>query len=179
MIRRRAFAFCISRFSVKKWSALAATGLLIIALYPLEPLWPLAWAALTALVGACVIREDNALAPILRWRPVAYIGVLSYGMYLFNTLAVRFVRIALGHVGITYPLLTFPFVVGATVAVAFLSYRYFESPFLKLKSHFSHIRRATAAPDHRTAAIGTELSILPQLLGRRLSRSPKSDLAPK
>ncbi|MDB5290901.1 MAG: acyltransferase 3 [Phycisphaerales bacterium] len=121
-----------------KWSAPAALAALAACLVPYGDAWrPLAWAVLPALVGACVIREDHGLAPILRWRPLAFIGVVSYGMYLFNTLAVKFVRPAAAHAGLLHPALVFPFVVATTALLAGMSYRYFESPFLALKRRFS------------------------------------------
>jgi peptidoglycan/LPS O-acetylase OafA/YrhL len=141
----------------RKWSAPAMLCLLLVSLYPPEPFWPLAWLAVALLVGACVIREDNALAPILRFRPLAYIGVVSYGMYLFNTLIVRMVHEAMDRLGLGHPLLAFPLSVGLTVLVASLSYRYFEMPFLALKSRFSRQPRAPMprpGPAPVTAEVG-------------------------
>jgi peptidoglycan/LPS O-acetylase OafA/YrhL len=121
-----------------RWSAPVAGALLAACLVPYGEAWrPLAWAALPALVGACVIREDHGLSSILRRRPLAYIGVVSYGMYLFNTLCIKCVRPAMSHVGLTHPALVFPFAVAATVFLAGLSHRYFEAPFLALKGRFS------------------------------------------
>ena len=100
----------------------------------------LASLATAALVGACVIREDNGLAPLLKLRPIAWIGVLSYGMYLLNSLSVYTVRIALGKLGLVHPLIAFPCGLGVATAAAFLSYRYFETPFLELKKRFAHVR---------------------------------------
>jgi peptidoglycan/LPS O-acetylase OafA/YrhL len=132
----------------QKWSAPAMLALLIASLFPLDPIWPLAWIAVALLVGACVIREDNGLAPILRFRPLAFIGVVSYGMYLFNTMVVRVVHVAMERLGLGYPLLAFLPTVGLTVLAAFLSYRYFELPFLAQKSRFSRKPRVTApSPD--------------------------------
>ncbi len=100
----------------------------------------LTWIMLPVFLGACVVREDNGLARVLRWRPLAFIGVISYGMYLFNTLVVKVLHVALDRVGIHHPLVAFPFILGLTVLVAWLSYRYFESPFLKLKQRFSRLK---------------------------------------
>jgi len=137
------------------WSAPAMAALLAVALFPIEPIWPLAWTAVALLVGACVIREDNGLAPLLRFKPLAFVGVVSYGMYLFNTLVVRAVLMVLDRVGWGHPLIAMPFTVGLTVLAAFLSYRYFEMPFLALKSRFSRKPRATVpSTDH--AVITTE-----------------------
>jgi len=127
-----------------KWAAPAALAALAICLIPVHPPGLAASLATAALVGACVIREDNGLAPILKLRPIAWIGVLSYGMYLLNSLSVYTVRMALGKLGLIHPLVLFPCGVGVATAAAFLSYRYFETPFLELKKRFSHVRRDAA-----------------------------------
>jgi len=123
-----------------KWAAPAALTVLAICLIPLHPPVLAASLATAALVGACVIREDNGLAPILKLRPVAFIGVLSYGMYLLNSLSVHVVLSALGKLGVTHPLIVFPCGLGLAVTAAFLSYRYLETPFLELKKRFTHVR---------------------------------------
>jgi peptidoglycan/LPS O-acetylase OafA/YrhL len=127
----------------RKWSAPAALAALAICLYPARTPVLAASLATVALVGACVVREDNGLAPILMFRPIRYIGVLSYGMYLLNSLCIHAVLLTLGRIGLTYPLFVFPFSVGLAVAVASLSYRYFETPFLELKKRFSHAGSAS------------------------------------
>jgi peptidoglycan/LPS O-acetylase OafA/YrhL len=139
----------------QKWSAPAMAALLLISLIPREPVWPLAWTAVALLVGACVIREDNGLAQLLRFRPLAFIGVVSYGMYLFNTLFVRVVHVAMDRLGWGHPLLALPFSVGLTVLAAFLSYRFFEMPFLAQKSRFSRKPR-TLAPSADPAPLATQ-----------------------
>jgi peptidoglycan/LPS O-acetylase OafA/YrhL len=136
----------------KTWSAPATAALLLSSLAPREPIWPLAWLAVALLVGACVIREDNGLAPLLRFRPLAFIGVVSYGMYLFNSLIVRAVHMAMDRVGLGHPLLALPFTVGLTVLAAFLSYRYFEMPFLAQKERFSRKPRTTDAEPRQNLA---------------------------
>jgi peptidoglycan/LPS O-acetylase OafA/YrhL len=122
-----------------RWAAPAALVALAICLIPARAPFLAASLATAALVGACVIREDNGLAPILKLGPIAWIGVLSYGMYLMNSLSVYAVRMALGRFGLIHPLIVFPCGVGAAVAAAFLSYRYFETPFLELKKRFAHV----------------------------------------
>ncbi|MGC2421817.1 MAG: acyltransferase [Candidatus Acidiferrales bacterium] len=124
-----------------RWSAPCALGLLLLSLAPeSSPLVDLCQAAtLPLLVGACVVREDNGLAPFLRLRPVAYIGIISYGMYMLNTLTLDGLHPLLRRMGVINPVIVFPLFALMTVAVATLSYRYFESPFLKLKSRFSRL----------------------------------------
>jgi len=127
-----------------KWAAPVALVILAICLVPLHPPVLTALVATTALVGACVVREDNGLAPILKLRPIAFIGVLSYGMYLLNSLSLHVVRLVLDRIGVVHPLVIFPCTLGLAVGVAFLSYRYFETPFLELKKRFSHVRAVPA-----------------------------------
>jgi peptidoglycan/LPS O-acetylase OafA/YrhL len=145
-----------------KWAAPAALTLLAICLIPLHPPVLVASLATAALVGACVIREDNGLAPILKLRPIAYIGVLSYGMYLLNSLSIHIVLLTLGKLGVTHPLFIFPCGVGVAVAVASLSYRYFETPFLELKKRFAH---ASPAPAGQSAAAIAGPATNPPILG--------------
>ena len=117
-------------------------ALLLVSLIPVEPILALGWTAVALLVGACVVREDNGLAPFLKFRPLAFIGVISYGMYLFNTLCVRVVHAAMDRVGWGHPLAALAPTVALTVLTAWLSYRFFEMPFLTLKSRFSRQPRA-------------------------------------
>ena len=92
--------------------------------------------AMMLLVATCVVREDNALAPVLRLRGLAWVGTISYGIYLLHMLSVAAVRRALGAAGIGSPY--WDFVGGAVVAIAVasLSYVTFERFFLRLKDRW-------------------------------------------
>jgi peptidoglycan/LPS O-acetylase OafA/YrhL len=56
----------------------------------------------------------------------AYLGRISYGLYVFHAAVIRVV---------SSPILALPL----TIAIAALSYRYLESPFLRLKDQFRRI----------------------------------------
>lgn len=127
-----------------KWSAPVMLVAMLACLAPARPPWLVAFVVTTALVGACVVREDNGLAWFLRLRPVAFIGTVSYGMYLLNSLCLHGVRAVLRPIGVEYPAVIFAITLGVTVAVAYLSHRYYESRFLALKERFSRLRRAPA-----------------------------------
>jgi peptidoglycan/LPS O-acetylase OafA/YrhL len=139
----------------RKSSAPAALVFLVLCLIPRHPNALLAYVATVALIGTCVIREDNGLASVLKLRPIAFVGVLSYGMYLFNSLCINVTMRALGRIGPVHPLVVFPISLGLTIAVAYFSYRYFETPFLKLKSRFSPKH---TAPSPQSAAGVPELT---------------------
>ncbi len=78
---------------------------------------------------------------LLTLRPLVYLGKISYGLYVFHQLAIQFSpRLAI-------PGLPFGRSVSAlllTVALATLSYRFLELPFLRLKDRFAHIRSRPA-----------------------------------
>lgn len=74
---------------------------------------------------ALVVREDTALHPLLRWRPLVLVGTISYGIYLMHMLAANMVRPVVGHrLGVEVFAATVPVV----IAAAYVSYRFFESP---------------------------------------------------
>jgi len=94
---------------------------------------------MTLLVASCVIREDHWLAPFLGWRPVVHVGMISYGMYLMHGLvfdALRDLENVLGWTHVAHGGAEFVVAVAGTVALASLSYRYYESFFLGLKKRF-------------------------------------------
>jgi peptidoglycan/LPS O-acetylase OafA/YrhL len=135
-----------------KWSAPLMLIALLACLAPARPPWLVAALVTTGLVGACVVREDNGLAWFLRLKPVAFVGTVSYGMYLLNSLCMHAVRAVLQQIGLAYPLVIFVFTLAVTVAVAYLSHRYYESRFLTLKERFSRLR--AAPPKLSRAEIG-------------------------
>src|SRR5215475_7905482 len=94
-----------------------------------RPVLPNRWltlGALVLLVGSSVIREDHGLAPILKFRPLAYVGMISYGMYLLNSLSAHLASALLERIGIRHPSIIFPLAVGIATAIASISYRYYE-----------------------------------------------------
>ena len=76
--------------------------------------------------------------------PFIYLGRISYGLYVFHELANHtfpyFFRSRLGGLPFAQLLVTFP----VTVAFAALSYRFLESPFLRLKERFEVVRSRAA-----------------------------------
>jgi len=121
-----------------QWSAPAAL-LFAVAAMASGPNWRLIELSFLLLVAACVIREDNGLRPLLAWQPVAYIGTISYGMYLYHVLVFRFVLQGVRAWGVELPnegLWLFLLCTAGTIGVSALSYRFFESRFLRWKARF-------------------------------------------
>lgn len=134
----------------RRGSALGAVAVALTAL-AFAPAWgaagePAMAFALALVVAACVVREDNDLARVLRLRPIAWIGTVSYGMYLFHMIAVNLVRRAASAAGATSPYVDF---LGGTllaVALATASYLTYERFFLWLKERWFATGRAAEPP---------------------------------
>lgn len=89
-------------------------------------------------VGSCVYREDHVLAPVLRWRPLVFIGSVSYGVYLLHMLVKNAAVRVLASVGAgDARYLVFVLTLLGAVAFAALSFRYFESIFLRKKLSYT------------------------------------------
>lgn len=90
-----------------------------------------------------VVREDHVLRPVLAFRPVARVGEISYGIYLYHLFALHaVVQIAPdGALGPTFVFVAYTLV---SILVAELSFRTVEAYFMKLKSRRPFATRATA-----------------------------------
>jgi peptidoglycan/LPS O-acetylase OafA/YrhL len=110
----RGFAMVEKSLS-RTWFGPAMLVATIVVTGLLGPKW-LIWTLMTLLVGAAVIRERNGL-PFLRWRPFAYVGTISYGMYLVHLLCHNAVKRALP----SHEMLWFPATVAVTIVVAGIS----------------------------------------------------------
>lgn len=97
----------------------------------------LVFALLVALVIAAVVREDHMLSRLLRISWVARVGVISYGMYLMHMLSFNVADKIWQFSG--WPNWIGRMTIGViiTVVVAELSFRTFESWFLRRKESFS------------------------------------------
>jgi peptidoglycan/LPS O-acetylase OafA/YrhL len=134
----------LARALSRAWSApLALVAAFALLAWPSAPLFAFQL-ALTLLVGASVIGEQNSLSRLWEARAVSYVGRVSYGLYLLNSTAIGLVRRAFPvharESGLVF-LLSFPLALG----LAALSYRYLETPFLRLRSHFRRQRSAELA----------------------------------
>ena len=92
-------------------------------------------------LGSIVIAENHWARPLLTLTPLAYLGVISYGMYIYHMLALHVMRGGFARAGWRINTILFYLaVVIATTVVAGLSFRWLESPLLKLKDRFASDR---------------------------------------
>ena len=120
-------------------------------------------AFIAAAVLLLAINPQTTIARFLRWRPLSSLGRISYGMYLLHSIPATYflgklVILAPRHLQFLMPLGAFLFTWGA----AWLSFRFFESPFLRLKSRLApqtgHIADPTPIPGPAIHASTTFLS---------------------
>jgi peptidoglycan/LPS O-acetylase OafA/YrhL len=131
----------LRRFVGRVWvSPVAFLLLTLLILFPTE-LTPLSYAVIYAgmaiVVASCVIREDHLLNGILSSWPARLIGTVSYGMYLLHMLTYNAVKKILTALSLNHALIMFAVTLIAATFVAWLSYRYYETFFLRMKSRFS------------------------------------------
>jgi peptidoglycan/LPS O-acetylase OafA/YrhL len=125
----------LARVLGRAWSAPLALAVAIALLaWPSAPLFGFQL-ALTALIGACVIRERHGLARPLQARAVSYVGRVSYGVYLLNLSAIGLVRRAFPERA-SSSLFVFSLSFPVALGFAALSHRYLEAPFLRQRARF-------------------------------------------
>lgn len=97
----------------------------------------------SALLFLSVLGISGQFVP--RW--IAYLGKISFGLYVFHETAFLFVDEAQRHAAQLLPanhitqiwLLNKTVALGLTILLAGISYRFYESPFLRLKQHYSRV----------------------------------------
>jgi peptidoglycan/LPS O-acetylase OafA/YrhL len=141
---------------------LAAAGCWLVACakFKLEPVTALAGALV---VGACVLPlRPGPLVRVLEWRPLAAVGVASYSLYLWHAPIV--IWLGGGHydgaaLRFTVPGWSFPGLLAVAlplaIAVALVSYRVIEAPFLRLRRRWSPAA-AEAAPAAQNLPVATQ-----------------------
>ena len=120
----------------------------------------------TAVFGALVLGAARGFrgwpGRVLTWPPLAYVGRVSYGVYVIHLFVPLFVPRALAAVGLEYPTgegLQFVYLTGASVALAALSWSLYERPINALKRRLPYAARAaqpsTRRPTTRAPIVST------------------------
>lgn len=105
-----------------------------VALLPLVSGWPLAALACGGILLS-VLGSSGRWSGLLRSRPVIYLGRISYGLYVYHELFLKVGdRIFPQHASSPSQMIAYwAFGLITTLPVAAASYRWIESPFLRLK----------------------------------------------
>ena len=97
----------------------------------------------TAVVIAAALQERSLVGRLLSFTPLVRIGVISYGLYVWQALVLTGLA---GQSGRYPSILVHSVAVVASIGVAMLSYRYVEQPFRKRRSASRAPAAALTAP---------------------------------
>jgi peptidoglycan/LPS O-acetylase OafA/YrhL len=150
------------RWPVTGWALLAGLAFVVATGKPSVPAWYLTAGALSALLvvhllsvpdPGCVPGSPGrgrgaarSLLGLLSWRPLAYTGRISYGIYLFH---VPIYYLLWTYLPVQPAYLYWPVVFALSCGVAALSWTLVESPILRLSRPRGGSRRRRARPPHR------------------------------
>lgn len=121
-----------------RWAAPLWLGM-VLALIVILPDRLLGWPnlvlhlAMCALVGACVIREDNGLARALQLRPLVRLGAVSYGVYLYHLLVLHPVMVGAEWFDLSLSMGMFAVYAVLSYIVAEISFATFERVFTRFR----------------------------------------------
>ena len=99
-----------------------------------------------AFLAGVVLHQDSRVTKLLEWRLLAYVGTVSYGVYLLHKVILDLALRLINAVHLDPASWTFPLCLLGTIAVAGLSFRYFEEPLLRLKNVVTISRRGASRP---------------------------------
>jgi peptidoglycan/LPS O-acetylase OafA/YrhL len=156
ILRAARIAFPVALAIVLLWALFTPTGHLWQRPYP-YPDWKFTWALsaidlLSALLILTAVQSHTVAYKVLSIRPLRWMGRVSYGAYvlhdiphpLYLKIANKFVFLleAGRHLNVVViekqaVLVGAVLALGSTLALAWLSFRFFESPFLNLKERWT------------------------------------------
>jgi len=105
-------------------------------------------ASLALLFVGVVSYVSTRHIPVLDWAPLAYIGKISYGLYIWHAFTYHVLNAAIYNKWIPDPGARWldAVKIAFTFAVAIASFELFEKPILRLKDHFDQSRTVALAP---------------------------------
>lgn len=85
-------------------------------------------------------------------KPMEQLGVATYGVYLLHPIVISILTIAFAHLGIESEIAFPELVIILTIAIALLSFRYFELPLINLGKRLTGSARRTHPADEAVSA---------------------------
>jgi len=73
---------------------------------------------------------------MLTWRPVAFVGAVSYGMYLYHMWCIHIIRVVLDKAGLPHLWIEFLLALVLTAIVSRASFYLYEKRFLDWRKRF-------------------------------------------
>lgn len=119
----------------KKASSAVFAALLVVVLVRNDVPLVVTHLVIVGLLGSCVVREDHLLAPVLALRPIAFVGEVSYGVYMLHLAAIFCAKRVVDDEAFS-GLFVFALALPLSIAFAAASRRFFEEPVSRLRTRF-------------------------------------------
>lgn len=91
--------------------------------------------------------SNNTIKISLENRVLNYLGNISYGLYMYHPIGIVLVLYVCSSMNIVTNWIIYPLSFALTIIIAGLSYKYFESYFLKFKNKYSNIKSGNGTKD--------------------------------
>lgn len=91
---------------------------------------------MTGWIASILLTPASRITSFLDWRPVAFVGAVSYGMYLYHMWCVHIAKTLLGKLGLPNLWLEFPLALAGTIVVSAASFYLYEKRFLDVRKRF-------------------------------------------
>lgn len=93
------------------------------------------------LFGIIIINlaENKKLKKVLEGKVINYLGKISYGIYMYHFIVLIPVLVFVSNVNVSNNFIIYGLIISITIAISSLSYHYFETFFLKMKTKYSFI----------------------------------------
>jgi peptidoglycan/LPS O-acetylase OafA/YrhL len=132
----RSVGFHPSKFVTRAWILFLVSVPLALGIESFHARWigfSLVAAASVSFVYLALFSTQNWLQALLTNRPLVYTGTISYGIYIPEKIPLDVAKVL--HLT-EHPFLSMALTTGATYAIAAVSWKLLEQPFLKLKRNF-------------------------------------------
>ncbi len=112
--------------------------------------WPLAFGVACAGVVLCIQRFEDPLRPVLKWTGLAYLGIISYSLYLMHPFVLGTMFRAYRH---SQPAaaawLMIPYVITMTIVLCSVTFYLVEQPFMRMRRQWTSGLRVPRRPGRR------------------------------
>lgn len=129
--------------------------------------------ATASLIASVVLLPTSTMARVLSWRPLAYIGLVSYGLYLWHPIVFRIFQDHVELTDLRAKALWAPVMLSTTAAATLGSYYLVEKPFNAMKDRLSPTREKASVPPHTLPTV-----VLPSRSSPPLNAGRSGDSAP-
>jgi peptidoglycan/LPS O-acetylase OafA/YrhL len=119
----------------KKASSAVFAALLVVVLVRDDVPLSVTHLVIVGFLGSCVVREDHLLAPVLALRPIAFVGEVSYGIYMLHLAAIFCAKRVVDDEAFS-GLFVFALALPLSIVFAAASRRFFEEPVSRLRTRF-------------------------------------------